>query len=506
MLTFWFVVAILGLCGAAIANKTGIPAEVIWCVLGCVAALLHDFPRLSPGVALFVLLPPLVYAAAVELPWPEFRDNLRPIALLAVGLVLASTAAVAVLAHNRLVASWSMAVLLGAILSPTDSVAATSIASHARLPRRVASILAGEGLVNDAVALTLVRLALTAAITGSFSMESGAIRFAAIAVGEPVYGVLTGVCIAALRKHITDPRIEIAVSLFTPYLAYVVPESLGGSGILATVAAGMYIGERRPTLVTAATRLQSTSFWRTIVFLLNGALFVMAGFQLGEAARLGPARSKILWWGLAAAATVIVVRFIWCIAAWLAVRLFVQVARRPGLGVPGSHVMVLAWSGMRGPISLAAALSVPPAAAAAGNDAILLTTAVVIGATLIAQGAALPSIIRLLDFSKEAKEDERRANEQQMVALREAAQAALHRLAQLERTGEASPEIADRLRRFYKSGIANYFIRTGEDPVRAQLIAAERKRILDLRNRGAIDDDVLERLQRTLDLREILLR
>ena len=280
---FWFGLVILILIGAGIANRLPIPPAVIWAVLGVVASFTPGIPhtRLDPHIALLLVLPPLVYSSAVQLPWADFQENLGSISLLAVGLVLATTAGVALLAHRIAGLPWAAAVTLGAVISPTDPVAASAVAARIGLPHRIVAILEGEGLVNDAVSLSIFHIALAAWAGSTFSVEQGVLRFVAILVGEPLYGYLLALLIAHIRGRITDPVIEIGVSLLTPFAAYLVPEQLGGSGILATLAVGMYIGEQSSTLIPAGTRLHATSFWRMIVFLLNGGLFITAGLEAG---------------------------------------------------------------------------------------------------------------------------------------------------------------------------------------------------------------------------------
>jgi CPA1 family monovalent cation:H+ antiporter len=478
--------------------------------LPCVPAI-----RLDPHLALFLVLPPLVYSSAVQLPWPEFRDNLRPIAVLAIGLVAASVVAVSFLAHELAGLPWSVAFALGAVVSPTDPVAASSVASRVGMPRRLVAILEGEGLVNDAVALTVLRIALAAWAGATFSAADGLLRFFAILLGEPLYGWLLGKGVAYLRSRITDPEIEIAVSLLTPFAAYLPAERLGGSGILATVAVGMYIGERSPTLIPAGTRLHATSFWKMIVFLLNGGLFITAGMELRRVFASPVPGARGLAWGLWMAAAVALLRIVWCGFSWYGLQTL-----RAALGRkrhPGAFrdIAVIAWSGMRGPISLAAVLSIP---AAVGNrdyrdfEAVLSMTAVVIVTTLLGQGAALPALVKALGVSRDAAEDQEVLNRQEALGRTEAARAALQRLSDLELQGQVAPGLAQHLRHLYDArlgagdGPAGSFDEDrNTNALRSELIRIERARILELRNAGRISDRALERLQRTLDLRESLL-
>jgi CPA1 family monovalent cation:H+ antiporter len=514
----WFGLACLILVGAALASRTPLPDPIVWVLLGLGVAFVPGVPefRLDAHLALFLVLPPLVYSSAVQLPWPEFRENFRPIAVLAVGLVAASTVAVGFLAHEFAGLPWSVALALGAIVSPTDPVAASAVASRVGIPRRLTAILEGEGLVNDAVSLTVLRIALAAWSGASFSPAEGVLRFVAILVGEPLYGWVLGMGIAFLRARITDPQIEITVSLLTPFAAYLLPERLGGSGILATVAVGMYIGERSSTLVPAGTRLHATSFWQMIVFLLNGGLFLTAGMELRRVfASASRGTTHGLAWGLCLAAVVALVRIVSCGFSWYglqALRAALGRQRRPR---PLRHIAVIAWSGMRGPISLAAALSIP---AAVGNrdygdfETVLAVTAVVVVATLLGQGAALPALIKALGLSRDAAEDRAILGQQEALGRTEATRAALQRLSELESQGRVASRPAERLRRLYNDQLTQETEGVGRsdeegsvDAIRSELIGAERARILDLRSTGRISDYALERLQRALDLRESLL-
>jgi Na+/H+ antiporter len=499
----WLIVTALIAAGALVARRAPVPDAVIWCALGLAVAFIPGFPLLEfdPRIALFVFLPPLVYSSAVVLPWPEFRDNLRPIAMLALGLVAITTTAVAAVAHGMAGLGWAPAVVLGAIVSPTDPVAASSVAGRAGLPHRLVAILEGEGLVNDAVALTVFRVALSAAAAGSFSLEAGVVRFLCILIGEPLYGWLVGIAFAWLRSRIEDPRTEIAVTLLTPYAAYLAPELLGGSGILATVAAGMYIGERHATLVPAGTRLHAIAFWQMLVFLLNGSLFIMAGMELRRVVASHGTGSPVLWWGLAIGGVVAAVRFTWCAVAWAAARM------------PLRRAAVIAWAGMRGPISLAAALSIPAAAGAAGSvpsQNLLYITSVVIVFTLFVQGGALEPVVRTLGVTREAQRERQETAGQEFLGEVEAARAALDALARMEKERAVSPDAAKRLREYYEGRIAeanppDAVPGQEVDRVRARLIAVERARVLQLREQGRINDYAVERLQRALDLRESLL-
>jgi Na+/H+ antiporter len=486
---------------------------VVWCLTGFAVGFAPEFHALhfNPEIALFIFLPPLVYASAVDLPWPEFRDNLRPIGVLAIGLVLATAAAAAVLVHSMAALPWTYAAVLGAVLSPTDPVAASGVAAGVGMPRRLVAIVEGEGLVNDAVALTLFRLALAAVVAGRFSVASGVTRFAAILIGEPLYGWMLGIVIARLRARIDDPRLEIAVSLLTPFAAYLVPHQLGGSGILATVATGMYIGERSPTLVPAGTRLHATSVWQTFVFLLNGILFLAAGLEVQKVVVASASDRLLLRSGFEAAVAVTAIRFGWCFLSAYVLRALRRLMGYERHRMPLRHLLIVAWSGIRGPISLAAAMSIP----AGGGERSLYgeavsVTAVVVLVTLLLQGLTLSPLIRLSRVSEDVRAESEQQLEEEQRGQSESTQAALARLASLEAEQKVSPQLAERIRRLYRDQLAVHPQAPESDgdesaEILSELLNAERARILSLRNQGQISDQVLSRLERKLDLRQTLL-
>ncbi len=270
------------LAGAAlVARRLNTAPSIVLVVAGAVLALIPGLPRieLAPELVLLVILPPLIYSAGVAMSWREFRFNLRPIALLAFGCVVFTTCAVATAAHFLLGLPWPIGFLLGAIVAPPDVIAPLTIARRLQLPRRLLVVLEGEGLANDATALILYRFAVIAITTGTFSIGEAAATFAAIVVGEIGYGIGVGWLSLRLRRWAQDPRVEITLSLMTPYLAYWVPVHLGGSGVLATVAAGLYVSWKGPLLIPSATRLQGIFFWDLLIYLIEGVIFLVTGFR-----------------------------------------------------------------------------------------------------------------------------------------------------------------------------------------------------------------------------------
>ena len=283
------VVALLAVVAVvALAARTlQIPAAILLVVAGVILALIPGLPEihLAPELVLLVVLPPFIYSSSVAMSWREFRFNLRPIALLAVGCVLFTAVAAAAATHWLLSFPWPVAFVLGAIVSPPDAVAPLSIARRMQLPRRLIVVLEGEGLANDATALILYRFAVAAVAFGVFSAPAAAETFAAIVVGEIVWGIVVGWLMLRLRRFVGDPRIEITLSMLTPYIAYWPPEWLGGSGVLATVVTGLYISWNGLRLISAATRLQGIFFWDLLIYLIEGIVFLVTGLQAHALAR-----------------------------------------------------------------------------------------------------------------------------------------------------------------------------------------------------------------------------
>ena len=278
---------------AVAARRLNTAPSILLVIAGVALALIPGLPRveLAPELVLLGILPPLIYSAGVAMSWREFRFNLRPITLLAFGCVVFTTCAVAAAAHFLLGLPWGVGFVLGAIVAPPDVVAPLAIARRLGLPRRLLVVLEGEGLANDATALVLYRFAVAAVATGVFSLPQAAGTFALVVVGEIAFGIGVGWLSLRLRRWARDPRVEITLSLITPYVAFWVPEHLGGSGVLATVAAGLYVSWNGPLLISSATRLQGIFFWGLFVYLVEGLVFLLTGLQVAHADR---ARGKVL--------------------------------------------------------------------------------------------------------------------------------------------------------------------------------------------------------------------
>src|SRR5258708_3480297 len=361
ILIMLFLLAVLALV-AVIAQRLKLPPSILLVIAGIVLALIPGLPaiELAPELVILVLLPPLIYSAGVSMSWREFCFNLRPITLLAFGCVIFTTVAVAAAMHAVLGWPWSVAFVLGAIVSPPDVVAPLAIARRLHLPRRILVVLEGEGLANDATALILYRFAVVAVTAGSFSVSQAAGTFALILVGEIVFGIGVGWLSLQLPRLAHNPRVAITLSLMTPFLAYWIPHQLGGSGVLATIAAGLYVSWNGPRLISAATRLQGIFFWDLIIYLIEGFVFLITGLQartLIEKAHDFPVRELLM--GLALpVAFLIAAPFISVFPATYATRLIPAVRRRDP-SPPWRWVFVIAFVGIRGVVALAAALAIP---------------------------------------------------------------------------------------------------------------------------------------------------
>src|SRR5471030_579 len=280
MQTLLFMPAVLAAVAVA-AKRLNIAPSILLVVAGIGMAFVPGLPKveLAPELVLLVILPPLIYSAGVAMSWREFRFNLRPIIMLAFGCVLFTTCLVATAAHYLLHFDWSVGFLLGAIVAPPDVVAPLAIARRLGLPRRLLVVLEGEGLANDATALILYRFAVLSISTGAFSLTKAGGAFALIVLGEIFFGIGVGWLSLRLRQWAQNPRVEITLSLMTPYIAYWIPEHIGGSGVLATVAAGLYVSWNGPRLIPATTRLQGIFFWDLIIYLIEGFVFLITGLQ-----------------------------------------------------------------------------------------------------------------------------------------------------------------------------------------------------------------------------------
>jgi Na+/H+ antiporter len=505
--TILFLLAVLVIVAVA-ARRLNTAPSILLVAAGIGLALIPGLPRieLAPELVLFGILPPLIYAAGVAMSWREFRFNLRPITLLAFGCVVFTSGAVAAAGHLFLGMPFAVGFVLGAIVAPTDAVAPLAIVRRLGLPRRLIVVLEGEGLANDATALVLYRFAVAAVATGVFSLRDAAGTFALIVVGEIAYGIGVGWFSLRLRRWANDPRVEITMSLMTPYAAFLVPAYLGGSGVLATVAAGLYVSWNGPLLIPAATRLQGIFFWDLLVYLLEGIVFLVTGMETRALLeRMDAALLRELTIAVPLTVAVIVIaRFVWVLSPAL--------ARRDPLP-PWQWVFLLAFVGVRGVVSLAAALAIPLTTGAGApfprRDLILFVTFGVIVITLIGQGLVLPAVVRWLALPHDAEDERRRERDAEIAARLQALKVAQGRLDGLAAGGETAPEVLALLRARHDHSAGqvprdadgdNTLAAAAE--LRADLIAAERDYIFRLLQDGQITDEARRRIERELDLEE----
>jgi len=521
--TIQTLVALLAVIAAigVLAARLTIPPAILLVIAGIFLGALPGLPTvaLAPEFFLLFILPPLIYDAAVAMSWREFRFNLRPITLLAVGCVLFTTVTVAAAAHLLLNLSWPVGFLLGAIVSPPDAVAPISIGRRMQLPRRIMLVLEGEGLANDATALILYRFAVAAISMGMFSTSRAVGTFAAIVAGEILWGVGVGWLMLRLRHWVGEPRIEITLSIITPFLAFWPPEQLGGSGVLATVTAGLYISWNGLRLISAATRLQGVFFWDLIVYLIEGMVFLVTGLQARSLiAGIGDfAWSELIVSALVVGVVVIVARFIWVFPATYLPRWLVPAIRRKDPSPPWQWPFILGFTGIRGVVSLAAALAIPLTtqsdAPFPDRNLIIFLTFFVIVLTLIGQGLLLPAVMRGLGLVNAGRRERQAERVEQLQAQRQAIAAAIERLDQLGADQGLAKAIVAPLDARYREQLARAstrgegdahhrrLVEIGEE-TELSLIATERLTINDLYRDGKLKDEGRRRIERALDLRE----
>jgi Na+/H+ antiporter len=505
---------------AIIANRLKIPPAIPLVITGVLLALVPGLPpvELAPELVLLLVLPPVLYTSAFLMSWREFQFNLRPITLLSVGGVVFTTLAVAAAAHWLLDLGWPVGFVLGAIISPPDAIAPLSIARRMVLPRRILVILEGEALANDATALILYRFAVGAVSVGIFSFGHAAAMFAAIVAGEILWGIGVGWLMLRLRRWVNDPLIEIMVSLLTPFLAFWPPEHLGGSGVLATVVAGLYVSWNGPQLISPATRLQGVFFWEFFTYVIEGMVFLITGLQARTViSRIGNyPLSQLAIAVTVITAVVIIARFVWIFPVTYLPRWLFASIRRKDPAPPWQWPFVLSFTGVRGIVSLAAALAIPFVMSSGQpfpyRDLILFLTFSVILITLVGQGLMLPWVIRALGLSQAGRKEREMDREQEFNARSAAVKAAIERFDQLATERAFSPDVIeavraqhkDRLKHIRHQGDGDDAGRHGElhDDVERSLIAAERAQINELFRNGHVKDEARRRIERELDMRE----
>jgi CPA1 family monovalent cation:H+ antiporter len=514
---FLIALAVGVLAGVVVARRVGIPAPLLLVVAGGAASFLPFVPQvhLEPDVVLIGLLPPLLYAAAISSSLVDFNAYRRPILLLSVGLVVFTTLGVGWLVHELVPGMpWAVALALGAVVAPPDAVAATAIGRNIGLPRKIVTILEGESLFNDATALVLLRTAIAAiGATAALHLWEVGLDFVVAAVGGVAVGLAAYWIVARMRRRITDPAIDVALSLVVPFFCYIVAEEIHASGVIAVVVAGLLLGHRAPVLQTAQSRIAERINWRTVSFLLENTVFALIGLQaqwlLQDLADSDLGAGRIVTVCLATLVAVIVLRLVWVFGSrWV---LFRRPRDRDAShgAPPWSFMFLLGWAGMRGVVTLAAAFVIPEDTE--HREVLLMIAFTVVAGTLLIQGLSLPWIARRLNVPSPDPLDDALAR---ATLLQQASKAAMEELDTLEYDDQAG--VVDLIRQRLDQRNFAAWERLGtqadrESPaalyyrIRSQLIDAERRRILEIRSAGRVPSEVVAEVLAMLDVEESML-
>jgi CPA1 family monovalent cation:H+ antiporter len=513
---FTLVVTIAGVMviGRAVANRFEVPQAVVMVVLGALASLIPQFPtvNLPPALVLLLFLPPLVYHAAFFSAPRETRENAVPITALAFGTTTATIAGVGWVTRLLLPGiGWAGALAFAAAVAPTDAVAATSVLTRLGAPQRIVTIMEGESLINDGVALTAFGLAVDA-MTHPFTLGHGAERLIQVVAGGMAYGLVVAVVIEHVRRRVHDPSIQLTISLVTPFVAYIPAQQLDVSGVLATVVTGVYLGTRTEGVLQAASRASGAVFWQTLVFLLESSLFVLLGLELRTVVRHLPGAYSAAWLARAAVAeiaVVIVIRMAWELIVSPLIRLL------PGrhstyVGSAWRQRVLIGWGGMRGAISLAIALTLPLTAGGrpfTDRPALVFLAACVVLATLVGEGLTLAPLVRVLGIGE--SEARRRA---EASARAKIAEAGLARLDEMASAGEVDEDTASMYRQLFELRLDRVRAALGDTGdgeaaragtgIRLELVRAQRDKLAQLYRAGKISDDIRRSISGTLDLEE----
>jgi len=515
-----------------LARRLDIPYPIIFVIGGLLIGFIPILPeqlKLDPNFIFFIFLPPLIYIQAVYTSWRDFRAAIRPILMLAIGLVVATTVTVAFIAH-WLIPDLPLAAgfVLGAIISPPDAIAASAIAHKLGLPRRVVTIIEGESLINDATSLVIYKVALaatlgTAAVSASVSLMGRVWipgEFTYIAVGGIAVGLVVGKCVDWIRRRISDdgPQIFVTVSMLTPYISYLLADQfLHVSGVLSVVSTGMYIGWRTPEVINASIRLQIQAVWDFIIYLLNGMVFVLIGLQLPHILK----SMREHWWphplfqAIAICLVCIVVRLAWIFPGAYLPRLFSKRIRKNEEKPDWREVTIVGWAGMRGIVSLAAALALSGYADFPRPHLVQFIAFCVIFTTLVFQGLTLPALIRFLGVG-----DDGIPAREETVARNRISMAVFDQIEEMRREGKAPASAIEVVEAFYRERSLIL-----EDELAEQLgwsarrhhvlsvrrlnqlaVAAQRRVLIEMHRKGEIGDDVLHKIEHELDLEEVRLQ
>jgi Na+/H+ antiporter len=496
----------------ALARRANVPYPIVLVLGGLALGFVPGLPsvHMDPNLVLLIFLPPLLYWESVTAPTDVMWANRSQIGTLAIGVVLVTTVAVAATMHALVPnLKWAVAFVLGAVVAPTDELAAVPVLERFRMPRHVIAIVEGESLINDAVSLVLYAVAVTAAVTGVFDLRGMPLSLGIAVLGAIAIGMIAGRAAVEGWRRIRETELQSLISLLVPFAAYMPAIRVGASGVIAVVTAGIYVNRRTPTVMTPQTRLRLIGFWETFVFVANALLFLLVGLQLHDLAESVLQRyswQNVVWYALAINAVVVFVRF----ASILLIEYLPFVGASSEHSAPNwQHAVIASWSGLRGAVSLAAALAVPLTVAGGApfphRELIIFLTFTVIVVTLVGGGLALPKVIsrlRVTDSAREEDEDLERA-------LSAVFQAALDRIGELEREHRIDPEHAELLRRRYER--ARELAERAPDPQRREdarrlssaereVIEAEREALIALRERGEIDNTVQRRVLLALDM------
>ena len=516
LIIFGALVAVAGL--GALAGMLRVPYPILLVLGGLVLGFLPGVPdvELDPELVLVIFLPPILYGAAFFTSLRDLRANARAIALLAIPLVLVTMTAVAAVAHFAIGLSWPVAFVLGAIVSPTDAVAPAEILRRLGAPRRILTVVEGENLTNDWTALVLYRFAVAAVVSGTFSIWEAGPRFVLTGVGGLAVGLAAGWVIREVRRRVNDPPIEITISLLSGYAAYLPAEALGLSGVIAAVTVGIYMGWYTPELTTPTMRIQGVSVWEILTFLLNAVLFLLVGLQLHTIAGeiTGRSTAELIGWAALVSLVVIAVRLAWQFTVPYLIR---AIDRRPSQMARRADWrtrVAIGWAGMRGAVSLAAALAIPletdTDAPFPDRDLVIFVAFGVIMATLVLQGMTFGPLLRRLDLCDDGSEEH-----EELKARLRGAEAALARLEELADEDWVNDDTVERVRGTYDYRRRRFAARIdgdGHDRYESrseayqrllrEILSAERGELIRLRNEGTISDEVRRRVERDLDLEE----
>lgn len=500
----------------AFARRVQLPYPIVLTIgglgLGFLPGLRLD---LNPDIVLLIFLPPLLYWESITAPTDAMRQNARWIWPLAIGLVIATTAAVAVAIHAIVPQlSWAAAFVLGAIVAPTDEIASAPVAERLGVPRHVIAIIEGESLLNDAGSLVIYAAAVAAVVSGQFSPGPAAVQFFGAAFGAVLIGLAAAGIAVALWRQFGDTQIQVVISATLPFLAYIPAVQLHCSGVLAVVAAGVVANRVTPVVIRPAARLQAVGWWETTSFLINVALFIVLGMQLNSVVTNAVRRhgwTELLVDAVVVNGVIIVVRFAWVLAQGAVPRGGRSVSKKPHASDP-KHLAVTAMAGFRGTVSLAAALAIPLSTNAhtpfPERDLIVFITFSVILVTLVGGGLLMPFAVRALRIP--ASDEDR---DELRLAIRASSAAALDAIASLQATGKLDRDRADEWRRRYerkrdrfgdgdRTDAVASDVEDSENATERAILSAERNALLDLRREGKIDNTILRRLQVSLDMQE----